>query len=24
VHLKTDKWDYLQWPMTDQIFFLMF
>ena len=18
VHLKTDKWDYLRWPMTDQ------
>ena len=21
VLLKTDKWDYLRWPMTDQIFF---
>ena len=21
VHLKTDKWDYLRWPMTDQNFF---
>ena len=21
VHLKTDKLDYLRWPMTDQIFF---
>ena len=20
-HLKTDKWDYLRWPMTDQKFF---
>ena len=21
MHLKTDKWDCLRWPMTDQFFF---